>query len=228
MEFTLGELIYENSLTSADDLQDFRLEGDAAITFPRGCMRMENTRERDSETGIHANFILWCTRDLPDYVSVSWDFRPMTDRGLAMAWIAVKGCHGEDMFDPSLAPRDGDYSQYNRGDLNALHISYYRRNPTEIDFRTVNLRKSYGFHLACQGGDPLPDARYATQPYRVEVVKAGPHLRFSMNDVPLFHWVDDGQAFGPVLTGGKIGFRQMAGLVAEYGNLQVHRVSVAS
>ena len=45
-----------------------------------------------------------------------------------------------------------------------------------------------------------------------------------MNDIAIFHWIDDGRSFGPVLNGGKIGFRQMAGLIAEYGNLQVHEV----
>jgi hypothetical protein len=36
--------------------------------------------------------------------------------------------------------------------------------------------------------------------------------------------VDGGRKFGPVLKGGKIGFRQMAGLIAEYAGLQVREV----
>ena len=225
MTFTLGKLLYENPLASADDIRDFRVEGKAAITFPRGRMRMENALERDKEIGVHGNFILWCPLDFPDNIAVSWDFRPMTDAGLAMFWVAVTGRKGEDLFDPSLAPRDGDYKQYCWGDINALHVSYYRRNPVETEFRTCNLRKSYGFHLVGQGGDPVPDAKYAKEPIRVQVIKAGPHLRFSMNDVVLFHWVDDGESYGPVLAGGKIGLRQMANLIAEYGNLQVHEVT---
>jgi hypothetical protein len=226
MEFSRSELIYENSWASPEDLNDFRLEGHAAITFPHGRMRMANALEPDREHGVHANFILWCTRDFSDNIAVSWDFRPMTDAGLAMIWVAAKGRTGEDLFDPSLAPRDGNYPQYYKGDINALHASYYRRNPSEIGFRTCNLRKSYGFHLVCQGGDPLPDARYAVEPYRVEAIKAGPHFRFAVNDVVLFHWVDDGEAYGPILVDGKIGFRQMAGLAAEYADLQVHAVEV--
>jgi hypothetical protein len=224
MDFVKTDLLYHNPLASEQDLADFRLEGEAVLTFPRGRLRMENTRERDRDRGIHANYILWCTRDFPDHIAVSWDFRPMTDRGLAMIWIAAKGRHGEDLFDPDLAPRDGDYKQYFKGDINALHASYYRRNPGEIEFRTCNLRKSYGFHLVAQGGDPLPDARYALEPYRVEVVKSGPHFRFAINDVVLFHWIDDGERAGPVLADGKIGLRQMAYLIAEYGDLKVHRV----
>ncbi len=71
----------------------------------------------------------------------------------------------------------------------------------------------------------MPDVRYAENPYRIAVDKAGPHFRFVMNDVVLFHWIDDGQSYGPVLAKGKIGFRQMAGLIGEYSDLQVHELT---
>ncbi len=223
--FIRGERLYHNALAHQEDLEEFRLEGEADLHFEHGRMRLRNARPRDMAQGRHGNFILWCTRDFPDNIAVSWEFLPTTDAGLAMFWIAAGGMAGEDLFDPLLAPRDGDYPQYHHGDINALHVSYFRRNPGEILFRTCNLRKSYGFHLVCQGGDPLPDSKYCQEPYRIEVVKSGPHLRFSMNEVPLFHWIDPGDTFGPVLRGGKIGFRQMAGLTAEYGNLEVHAVT---
>jgi len=228
MQFTKGKLLYDNPLASAEHIRDFRLEGDACITFPRARTRMENAYERHEEEALHANFVLWCDHDFPDSIAVSWDFQPLTDAGLAMFWLAAKGRNGEDLFDHCLKPRNGDYQQYHHGDIDALHASYYRRNPGEISFRTCNLRKSYGFHLVCQSGDPLPDARYALRPYRIEVVKCGPHVRFSMNDVVLFHWVDDQKTCGSVLTGGKIGFRQMAGLIADYANLRVHAVELTS
>ncbi len=224
--FKKTKKLYENPLASDKDLADFRVEGSAVISFPRGRMRMKNAQDRNKNRGVHANFILWSERDFPDNIAISWDFRPLNDAGLAMFWVAAKGRNGEDLFDAALAPRDGDYAQYHHGDINALHISYYRRNPGEISFRTCNLRKSYGFHMVRQGGDPLPDAKYAHVPYRIEVIKAGPHLRFAMNDLVLFHWIDDSREFGPVLEDGKIGMRQMAGLIAEYANLQVHNIAV--
>jgi hypothetical protein len=48
------------------------------------------------------------------------------------------------------------------------------------------------------------------------------------NEPPLtlFTWYDDGKACGPVLGGGRIGFRQMSPLIAEYANLTVRRVEV--
>ena len=225
IEFELGETLYENPLCDEDSIKPFRLEGDATITFPLGRMRLEQAYERDLEQGRHANFVLWCPEAFPDNIAVSWEFRPRSDAGLAMFWCAAAARDGGDLFGPSLQPRDGDYPQYHRGDINALHVSYFRRNPGETEFRTCNLRKSFGFHLVATGADPLPDARHASGAYRVEVVKCGPHFRFSINDLPLFLWTDDGQTVGPVLGAGKIGFRQMAGLIADYANLTVKAVS---
>ncbi|MFA7160055.1 MAG: DUF1961 family protein [Kiritimatiellia bacterium] len=225
MNFIKGDLIYENPLAGTGDISAFRAEGDIDLAFPRGRMQMKNAFERSEEQHRHGNFLFWCPDTFPDHIAVSWDFRPMTDSGLAMFWVAAGGRKGEDLFDPALAPRSGAYQQYHHGDINALHVSYFRRNPSEIGFRTCNLRKSYGFHLVCQGGDPLPDASHASTAYRLEVIKSGPHVVFAMNDVTLFHWVDDGNSYGQILAGGKIGFRQMAGLVAEYANLQVRKIA---
>ncbi len=222
--FQKNELLYENPLSKPEDIESFRLEGDACITFPRGIMRLEQAYERDLDKGLHANFVLWCEQDFSDNICITYNFRPLTDAGLAMVWVSARGRDGQDLFSSELSPRAGDYSEYHHGDINALHASYYRRNPSETGFRTCNLRKSYGFDLVCQGGDPLPDARYVEKPFRICVVKAGADFVFSINDVVLFHWVDDGQQYGPILDGGKIGFRQMAGLIGEYSNLQVHLV----
>jgi len=108
-------------------------------------------------------------------------------------------------------------------------VSYFRRRfPAERAFHTCNLRKSYGFHLVAQGADPLPSVADATPPYRVRLVQCGPEVAFAINDLEVFRWRDDGSTYGPVLGGGKIGFRQMAPLMAEYANLTVHAVERGS
>ena len=91
---------------------------------------------------------------------------------------------------------------------------------------TEHLRKSHGFHLVCQGPDPIASVAKSRMTHRVQVIKAGPHVAFSINDLAIFQWVDDGESCGPLLGGGKIGFRQMAPTIAEYGNLTVHEVAV--
>ncbi len=225
MKYEYGDILYENPLSCESDIRDFHLEGDASITFPHRTMRMEQAYEREPEKGLHANFLFWCPEEFPDDIAVSWNFRPRSDAGLAMFWAAATGRNGEDLFDKSLASRDGGYDQYHHGDINALHVAYYRRNPGEIDFQTCNLRKSYGFHLVCQGGDPLPSSRDTEGFYRVQVIKSGAYFGFSINDLMIFEWADDGKSYGPILSGGKIGFRQMAGLIAEYSNLEVRKVT---
>ena len=49
-------------------------------------------------------------------------------------------------------------------------------------------------------------------------------IDFIINDLPVFSWQDDGKEYGPVLGGGKIGFRQMAPMIGEYSNLKVYSI----
>ena len=224
MKYKTTEELYANPLAKPGDIADFRLEGDACVTFPRQRMRLEQAYERDYDKGLHANFVLWCPEDFPRDIAMSWKFLPHSDKGLAMSWIAAKGWEGEDIFDANLAERSGDYPQYHHGDINAYHLSYFRRNPTEIVFQTCNLRKSHGFHMVAQAPDPLPASRDAEEPFDMRLLQCGSRLEFSINDLPVLSWEDDGSVGGPPHGGGKIGFRQMAGLIADYWDLRVHRV----
>jgi hypothetical protein len=221
--YRLTDLVYQNPLAAASDVAGFRLEGDAAISFPQGRMRMEN--RRDPAEGQKANFVHWCPEDLPADLAVSWEFWPIREPGLCILFFAATGIHGEDLFDPRLAERTGEYQTYHHGEIHAFHISYFRRkHPRERAFQTCNLRKSYGFHMVAQGADPLPSVADAAPPYRCQLVKCGPEIAFAINDLLVLKWADDGETYGPLLHGGKIGFRQMAPLIAEYANLEVHAV----
>lgn len=225
MTFEIGDILYENPFAGVDDVKNFRLEGDACITFPRGRMRLEQAYERDRENGRHANFVFWCPAAFPADIAVTWEFQQHADCGLSMFWFAAQGRNGRDLFDPSLQPRDGDYPQYHHGDINAYHLAYFRRNPKPIGFQTCNLRKSHGFHLLARAGDPLPSSRDAAGPYAMRLIKCGPHIRFSINDLLILAWDDNGEIGGPPLAGGRIGIRQMAGLIADYANLRVYAVT---
>lgn len=217
-----GELIYGNPLAGPADVAGWRLEGEASITFPNGRMRIENLR--DPGEGQSANLVFWCPEDFPDGIEITWDFWPVREPGLCILFFAARGQGGEDLFSPRLAARAGRYEQYHHGDIDALHLSYFRRKaPSERAFHTCNLRKSYGFHLAAQGADPLPSVVDADPPYAIRLVKRGPLVEFAIRDLPVLRWVDDGTSYGPVLGGGRIGFRQMAPLIGEYANLRIRR-----
>ena len=49
----------------------------------------------------------------------------------------------------------------------------------------------------------------------------GADVTFSVNGLTVLSYHDDGETYGPLLTGGKIGFRQLAPMIGEYANLQV-------
>ncbi|WP_458108706.1 YesU family protein [Arthrobacter sp. R3-55] len=171
------------------------------------------------EHGDHAHWTLWCPQELPDHVRISWEFLPMEEPGLAMVFFAARGHGGEDLFSSALAPRTGFYPQYHSGDIDALHVSYFRhKHSSERAFRTCNLRKSAGFELVAQGADPLPPAEDADGFYGIEVVKDGPRVAFSINGLPLFEWMDPSPR---PLGGGYFGIRQMAPLKAAYRNLSI-------
>lgn len=227
MNFKTTELIYENPLASAADIEGWRMEGDGATSFPMSRMRMESTR--DPAEGQAANIVHWCPQTMPDGIRISWDFYPLYDPGLCILFFSAMGRKGEDVFDPSLARREGPYHQYNSGDINALHVSYFRyKSLLERAMPVCNLRKSYGFHLVAQGGCPIPPVALAMPPYRVSVIKHRELVQLHIGqgeheDLLIFQWQDDGRSYGPVLGEGKIAFRQMAPMIAEYANLRVHR-----
>ncbi|GAA1676125.1 YesU family protein [Kribbella yunnanensis] len=206
-------MLYNNPLATADDLAGFRLEGDGAVSFPMGRLRLESTRSPDD--GQDANVVLWCPENFPADIVVEWDFWPIREPGLCILFFHAAGRNGEDLFD--LAPRTGPYEQYHHGDLDTYHVSYFRRRwPDERAFHTCNLRKSHGFQLVAQGPDPLPSVADAQGPYRMKLSVRRGLITFAVNDLVSFEWYDDHP-----LTGGKLGLRQMAPMIGEYANLRV-------
>lgn len=218
-----GKLIYENKLSCAEDVKDFILEGSAEIFFENEKMYMKNALSAD--LGQKSNFVYWCDKDFPSDIMIEWDFRPIEEPGLAIMFFSAKGCNGEDLFDKSLQPRDGQYNLYHSGDIDAYHISYFRRKwDEERAFHTCNLRKSKGFYLVAQGADPIPNCDDVMESYHIRITKKDGKIDFVINDLTVFSWQDDGKEYGKVLGGGKIGFRQMAPMIGEYSDLKVYEI----
>lgn len=220
-DLMLGEVLYANDLAGAAGVSDWRMEGQASVTFPRGRMRLESVIPR--EQGQKANYVFWCPVEFPDGLCIEFDFHPVREPGLAMFWFCARGRNGEDIFDPRLAQRSGEYDHHRYGDINAYHAAFFRRGKPG-SFQICNLRKSRGFNLVAQGGDPIPSQVY-DPPYRVRVLVREGWVQFEVDELVVYTWRDDGAVGGPALKGGKIGFRQMAPLVAEYSGLKVTALS---
>jgi len=219
--FEKGERIYHNELAGKEDVADWKLEGSAKISTYKNNILLEN--ELDPEVyGDDAHWVLWCPEQFSDRIMIEWEFSPIEEPGLCMIFFAANGREGQDLFDPTLTRREGKYPQYHSGEINALHLSYFRHKwADERAFRTCNLRKSHGFHLVAQAADPLPPVEDAISPYHLQLIKYDGIVQFSINDLPVLKWEDDGDQYGPILKEGKIGFRQMAPMKAAYGNLNV-------
>ncbi|WP_248517956.1 DUF1961 family protein [Salinarchaeum laminariae] len=233
------ELLYENPLRSEEDTEDFVIEGEGHASYPRDRLRLESNYGYPSDEDVYGHFLYWCPETFPDEIAISWDFYPIREPGLAMFWFAARGLNGEHVLDDSLDDRHGRYGEdYGDSDIDALHTSYFRRNDDvmtsnmegeqvgylEQEFQTVNLRKSKGLNPVMWGGDPIPCVDQAEPPYRIRVVKYGPDVVFSVEGLEVYRWTDDGETHGPILGEGSIGFRQMAPLIAEYTDLEVHSV----
>ena len=117
--------LYCNTLACEEDIRGFVLEGTAQLSFPNGKLRMENGLS--AAEGQRANYVLWCPEEFPSDVFIRWEFQPIREPGLAILFFAAKGKNGENLFDASLQPRTGEYPLYHHGDINAFHVSYFRR-----------------------------------------------------------------------------------------------------
>ncbi len=223
MEYKRGAILYENPLASPHDVRDFVLEGSAAVAFPQGAMRLSSVI--DPAQGQKANYVFWCPVEFPDNIEIRWQFSPIREPGLSILFFAARGRQGEDLYSGALPKRTGEYDQYHSGAINCLHVSYFRRMwETERCFHTSNLRKSFGFHLVAQGADPLPDVPDSKGFYDLRIVKKKERVAFWIEDLKIFEWTDTMGNTGDILEGGKIGFRQMSPLVADYRNLSVTEV----
>ena len=223
MQFKDGEVLYYNPLKKDSDVADFIAEGAVKASFDTGKMILSGTA--DPSLGQKANYLFWCPVKFPDGIKIEWEFKPLSDVGLAMMFFSADGRDGKDLFDKSLSERSGEYDQYNDGDIDTFHASYYRRkSPVERLFNVCNLRKSKGFHLVASGGDPIPYYTIVQNPYRIKIIKDKEFVSFSINDLELYNFTDDGKTYGDLLSGGYIGFRQMAPLEAEYCDLKVTKI----
>jgi len=215
--------VYENPLASPADVAGFRLEGTANVDFPNGRMRLASVL--DPELGQDANYVYWCDKEFPPDILIEWDFYPLSPSGLCMFFFSARNSRGGSVFDAAV--RTGRYEQYMKGDINTFHVSYYRMIPIHKGgekLQTCNLRKSKGFHMAAQGGDPIPDLSLCKPPFRISVLKHGPLIAFYIDRILSLSYYDDGVTYGPQLGGGSVGFRQMSPMVGEYGNLSVFTV----
>jgi hypothetical protein len=213
--------VYETSFDDPASLADWKLEGGLRMSITNGTLVLEsNPGSIQSEPDAN-HLVCWLVHEIPADFLLEFTVRP-DDRkqGLNIVFFNTRGIRGENIFDPSLKPRDGLFKQYHSSDLNGYHISYWAAGRG-----TAHIRKNAGFRLVAEGEDLITDGpEHAFQ--TVRIYKRGGQIRCTVDDLVSIAFDDDGQTFGPVWThSGWIGLRQMAHTVrCEYGHLKVWRL----
>ena len=211
-----GPLLYANTLSSEREVSDWIMEGPGQVYFEEGWMHMHDP----DESGHH---VFWCPFDFPSDFIAQWEVQNQElDAGLLIIFFAATGLLGEDIFAPNLKLRDGVFRGYTRSDINAYHISYYAHTPPAPNRPHAHLRKNSGFHKVHEGGPPISPA--SDQIHQITLIKQKGHIRMYLDDRQLIDWIDDGKEFGPVLQGGKIGFRQMQWTHFRYRHFRVWQI----
>ena len=198
------------------DLTNWVMEGGASASI------------RDSRLHIASRFpgdpkgksVFWHKQDVVGDQLIEFDYTPIKD-GLCILFFCAKGRKGEDLFEPSLPKREGVFKRYHSGAINTYHISYHRQNPWDSSYEAI-LRKHYGCNMLQVGRDPI---RALNRAYHLAVLRQGGRIRYAVDGRVTLDCTEDGKTFGPVLTGGKIGLRQMSSMVAAYDNFRVWTVS---
>ncbi len=227
--------LYYNPLKSPADIKDWVMEGAGHVDFELGKMRLTSTlphpQDPVSDPKNQSNFVFWNPEVFPDEVEMRWNFTALEEPGLAIFFFGSRGilpdggdCH---VLDKRLKPRAGQvYDQYTKSDLSSLQIAYFRRRwPEERAFHLSNLRRAPGFEMLAQGGDPLPDVKDATPPYRIRLAKRSTGVEFYINDLRVVDWKAGDPAPRSQWPGaGSTGFRQMAPLTAVYSDFEVFKL----
>jgi hypothetical protein len=216
----LGKLLYGSALDAPGSMEGWVMEGPGVTAFEDGWMQMAS-KEADS-TAKEGHIVYWCPRDFPESFAAEWEMRITSKSGLCIVFFAARGLKGEDIFDPGLPKRTGIFRQYNQGAISCYHISYYASTPSDPGRITSNLRKNSGFHLVSNGPpgiEPGSDAVHA-----MRLIKDAAHIQLQVDGKVIIDFTDDGQRYGPVLGGGKIGFRQMQWTIARYRGLRVYEL----
>lgn len=184
------------------------MEGNAVTEHKEGWMFMQSPSEA-------SHHVYWCPQTFPCNFIAEWEVQNHhPEAGLCIIFFSAIGINGEDLFAPSLKPRNGIFNQYTKGDINNYHISYYANTPTQKDRPFSHLRKNKGFKKVQVGQSGIPAESRAV--HKMRLIKRDGSVQLFLDGKQIIDWTDDGP-----LGKGKIGFRQMKWTQFAYRNFNV-------
>ncbi len=216
-----GEILYESMMDTPGTVEGWVAEGPLDKRFEDGALQMRSV-------DFSGNTVLWCPEEFPESFVAEWEFKPLSHYGLAIIFFAAKGENGEDIFDPALPSRDGEFRHYIRGAITSYHVSYFA-NVENFQMGRIdsNLRKNNQFYRV--GGGPVAIAPGTEGWQHIRLVKDGNRIQLFANGQISVDWTDDDpERYGPPHGGGNIGFRQMSPTVGAYRNFRVWALETPS
>jgi hypothetical protein len=209
-----GNLLYENSMATAEDVKDWVMEGPGVTEFKDNWMHMYAPDEK-------YHHVFWCPKDFPANFVAEWELQNQEpDAGLCIIFFAARGNNEESIFDPSFPERDGTFRGYTKSKhFNNYHISYYANGKDNRAREISHLRKNSGFHKVQIGEPGIPI--HSKVVHKMRLVKDGAHITCFVDGRKVIDWTDDGVEYGPVLQEGKIALRQMKWTHFRYRNFKV-------
>ena len=212
-----GELLHESLMDRPESLEGWVAEGPLDLRFEDGHLLMRSA-------AFVGNTVFWCPQDFPDRFVAEWDFQPLSHYGLAIVFFAARGGKGEDIFDPKLPPRDGDFGHYIKGAITSYHVSYFANvRDYQMGRTDSNLRKNNHFYRV--GGGPVAIAPGARGWQHMRLIKDGNRIQLAADGRTCVDWTDDNpDRYGPPHEDGKIGLRQMTPTIGLYRNFRVWRL----
>jgi hypothetical protein len=215
-----GKLLYEVAFKDEGSVKDWIMEGPGIVEFDEGQMNLRSP-EPNPQTRQEFHYTFWCPTDFPESFVAEWDFKPLNEHGLSLIFFAALGSDGKDIFDKTIAARDGHYPQYTSGDILNYHVIYYSHLPF---YQTGNiftrLRKANQFLHVAEGQIAV---KPGTKDFKtLRLIKDGAHIQLVVDGIVCLDFTDPGtERWGEVLGKGKIGLRQMAQGFGAYRHLRV-------
>jgi len=164
----------------------------------------------------------------PDSITLEFDLKVLTTRGLVIVMIAVEGTGGEDML-TELPARRGVFADYVFNPrIRSYHLSLSRYDDDGTHTGVSNWRRSPGLVLMGQQEDLCKEPR---RWYAIRITKLGRHLQLEVDGEFAGGFIDPGELPGPIPAEGKIGFRLIGDDVrAQISDLRVryHRTPPSS
>lgn len=215
-----GELLYESSMTNAESVEGWRMEGPGEVAFKDGWMHMQSPNEK-------MHHVFWCPKRFPSSFVAQWEAQNLeADAGLCIVFFAAAANKDDgSIFGDELPKRDGDFKKYTRGAIRCYHTSYYANAAHNPDRQQTNLRKNPGFHLVAKGPEGIPTK--SEKIHTITLAKHGPHIRLWVDDKKVIDWTDKGKKGGAPHGDGFIGLRQMQWTHFRYRNFRVWKTAEA-